>query len=818
MAKPLSTDLVGSGPSARDESSALWDVVPLGLLLGGLAAVTRAYFWTRHASEGSSELGLGKAAIDNRVVAMAERWPELLAEALIASVVSALVLSFAARAQRSALSTLVALTVTFVAIAAFVTAFPDPRPGLSAATLGAAAGITLLGYGLSVLPFRGPFALVLGVLLGFGLPLGTSQYVLRTQVGMPVRIVELDLVTLEQLEDPTNFLRLVSSRPGAGPTRGVITPWIDQQTDTGDKPSLVLPPPAAVEFVVPLGSDGARLQAAAGADELCVKLLPEGTDVLPVEYRILVDDEVRWSEVVEHRPMAAGVWDATPMRWRHVESGGERRIPHLAGQTERFETSHVEDLLPAGFGASAFEPEHLRVGFGGAAIERTRLRPRAIATQSAPNIVFIVIDTLRRDRLGCYGYGKDTTPNIDRFAKGGLLFEDAYTTSSWTWPSTASLMTGLLPDGHGVRSSEACTLAQGLETLAEALQFRGYTTAAFVGNPIVEPNRYFDQGFETFDVRVPDFRMSDEFVPNALAWLDEQAPLRFFLYLHLVDPHTPHRPHPAESARLGLGAPPADWPERGLDGVLLKDQPSAEVKQYANDIYDASVATADRWVGEVLNQLEELGLSESTIVCVTSDHGEELFDRGLHGHGHSLNAELVRAPLVLRGPGIPVGRRRGVVSNRHVPTTLAAFAGTALRSKSPMIHLVDDAPPDEAVVETQKGRRNGTPYHPMYGIRRANETTIWWPSEKPLKDIPASDMMHFDDLADPEQAHDLVRVAEDRARENVARIRTIAEGAKIDLPAAVMGAGAQGRDTLAAIGYSGDARDVQPAPPAEPDR
>ena len=104
--------------------------------------------------------------------------------------------------------------------------------------------------------------------------------------------------------------------------------------------------------------------------------------------------------------------------------------------------------------------------------------------------------------------------------------------------------------------------------------------------------------------------------------------MRFFLYLHLVDPHTPHRPHPAEAARLELPSPPAGWPERGLDGVPSDPAPTPEISEYSSQLYDASVATGDRWFGVLLDELDRLDLSTRTIVVFTSDHGEELFEHG----------------------------------------------------------------------------------------------------------------------------------------------------------------------------------------------
>ena len=773
----------------------LLDIFPLGLLLGGVAAVTRGLLVATAARPGTPEVVERSRSF--RVMALAERWPEVLAEALVAAVVAVLVLDAANRARRPG-ATLLAVTVSCLALGAFLSDFSSSTSGqalgggLGPAVAAATVGVALVGFGLSRIGFRGVVPLILGAVVGIALPIGLATYVRSAQPGMPVRFVLYDLVAAPDL------FTMVEGRESAPPGPGVLTPAVDQRTDTGDKPSLVLPPPATQEFVVPPAARGARLIAAAGADLAVVDRLPAGLDELRVIYRIRVDGTVVWEETIAHRQMPAGTFDTTGMQWHHVEIDGVPGVPVEPGQTVRFET----DFAP-GQDLSGLTDEGLRLGFGGAMLERTYHEPRRVARAEAPNVVYVVMDTLRLDRLGCYGYERGTTPRLDAFAAQGLLFTDAYTTSSWTWPSTASLLTGQLPDSHGVKSSSTCTLSQRIDTLAEAMQARGYTTAAFSGNPIVEPDRYFDQGFETFDVVVPEFRMSDLVVPPALEWLEQHAPVRFFLYLHLVDPHEPHSPHPEEAARLALPGPPIDWPETGFRGILRRNTPSDEVKQYANELYDASVATGDRWFGMVLDKLEELGLSESTIVVFTSDHGEELFDHGFHGHGHDVHSELVRAPLVMRGPGIPRGVRRGVVSNRFVPTTIAALTGARLRIPGTSVHLIDDPLPDEALFETTKGMWGEARYQQLYGLRRGADVTHWRASELEPADVPESDLRRFDAIRDPLDGSDLIKISLKSAREHVVRIRTLVEEAEEARPPLILGVGAQGQSQLEGIGYAG---------------
>lgn len=767
----------------------LFGVFPIAVLLGGLLAVVRALL-ERSAAVGR---GLDPEAAGFRLLARAAGWPEHLTEGLLAGLVAALLLTYAVASRRGTFVSL-ALGGTLLAVGAYLSGYPEPLPGITPPIVAASVACTVLAFGLARARFAGPFALAAALVLGVGGPIALGQWYRRAQPGMPVREVLVDLVATP------GVTTVLQQRAGRPVEPGVLTPAKDQRTDTGDKPSLVMTPPAALQFVVPATSEGARLELAAGADESLFRHAPAGVDVV---YRVVIDDEVAWETTYEHRPVPPGpAFDTTGQVWRHAGVDGERGLPVRAGQMVRLETAWG-DLRPDEGVADA-----LRVGFGGAQIVRVGRRPREVAMESAPNIVFIVMDTQRADRMGCYGYGRDTTPNVDRLAARGLRFADAYSTSSWTWPSTASLHTGLLPDSHGVRGADACTLSQRFETLAEALQARGYTTAAFVGNPIVDPDRYFDQGFERFAVEkdslLAAFRMSDEVVPPALVWLERNAPLRFFLYLHLVDPHTPHRPDPREAERLGMVPRPVDWPERGLDGVPHHEEPSAATRQYVNDLYDASVATGDRWVGAVLAKLDELGLADRTVVCFTADHGEELFDHGDHGHGHAVWNELVHVPLVLAGPGIPTGVRRGAVSNRFVPTTLASLAGTALEVPGATVDLVADPCPGEALFSTTKGVWGTARYQTLYGLRRDVAITHWRASVLEPGDVAEADLRRFDALSDPGQRTDLVPILGAETRSDVARMQELIEEAAEARPPLVLGVGEGGRGTLRNIGYAGD--------------
>lgn len=788
----------------------VFDVFPVAFLMALPVAAAHAFVKHQRALGG----GFDGEVAGYRLVAIAERWPEVLAEALIAAGVGAMALRYATtlRPERGAgaarLATAGALLIAFLAALFFITgwpsdatrspaleAVPGPSSPFSGAALIAAAGVSLMSLGLIRLRVGGKVATALCAALCLGGAWFGARQIAATQPGQAVRHVVVDVVAAPSM------WTVVTQRPDAEVRPGVMTPIVDQTTDTGDKPSIILPPRASVQFSVPVEARGARLMAAAGADLSLFRGHPDGLDV---DYRVYVNDGLRWESRYEHRQVNWREMNTHILEWRHVTGAdGERGLEVEPGDIVRLETDLAEGVDP-----ESLDPETLILGFGGVRLERTSRTPRRVATPAHPNVVFIVMDTLRRDRVGCYGYGRNTTPNIDGLASRGMRFDGALTTSSWTWPSTASLLTGLPVEAHGVKDSASCTLNHRLRTLPEALQAEGYTTGAFVGNPIVEPSRQFDQGFEAFDV-VPgvDFRMSDEVMPAALDWIDAHAPLRFFLYLHLVDPHTPHRPHPDEARRMKLGPAPAGWPEKGMNALPHGEVPSPPVAQYARDLYDASVATGDRYVGQVLARIEELGLEGSTVICFTSDHGEELFDHGEHGHGHAVWAELVDAPLILAGPGIPRGVvRDGAVSNRHVAPTLAALAGARLDAFDDAVMLHTSAMPDLAHFQTSKGKWGTARYQEILGLRRDVFVTHWRMTPAGPSSAAPVDLRIFDAPGDPAQTKDLVSVRAAEAREAAVTMEQFRERAAEVKPPLVLGVGEAGREGLGGIGYDeGDA-------------
>jgi arylsulfatase A-like enzyme len=315
--------------------------------------------------------------------------------------------------------------------------------------------------------------------------------------------------------------------------------------------------------------------------------------------------------------------------------------------------------------------------------------PAAAATPKRANVLLVVIDTLRADRLSCYGYARPTTPEIDRLAARGLRFERAYGTAPWTLPSTGSLLSGLQPDVHRATGFLASISPQA-RLLAQELSERGFETAAFIGNYFVQPLFGFDRGFESYNgdcmvdrAGINSGRLSDK----ALEWLARPRERPFLLYLHYFDPHYNYWEHQG----FAFGGEDTDRVFSGEDIYELREHaPHLDDADRArlDSLYDSEVAFTDHHVGRVLRRLEELGLSENTCVLLTSDHGEALGEHGWIGHTIQLYEESVRVPLILAGPGIAPGVRGGEpVQLDDVFEPLLALATDANEGAAPLDFL-----------------------------------------------------------------------------------------------------------------------------------
>jgi arylsulfatase A-like enzyme len=326
----------------------------------------------------------------------------------------------------------------------------------------------------------------------------------------------------------------------------------------------------------------------------------------------------------------------------------------------------------------------------------TATGPTAAASSAAgpparpPNLLVYVVDTLRADHLGCYGYPRPTSPELDRFARGAALYREARAQSSWTRPAMATLLTGLLPSTHQAEDVRD-RLSDRIDTLAERLGRAGYRTAMFTANANAAGQFGFRQGFEQFAYLAEHRRArgvhapSEEVNREVFSWLGgyleelrSEAPRRpFFLVVHTTDPHDPYTPRSPYRERLA-----AQVEDRSIGSLSslrrIGELPAAEAPARAaglRALYDAEVASNDAAFGALLARLGSTGLSEETVVVFTSDHGEEFYEHGGWLHGRTLYEEQLRVPLVVRLPGAPGRVLPGPVEQIDLVPTLLELAG-----------------------------------------------------------------------------------------------------------------------------------------------
>jgi arylsulfatase A-like enzyme len=304
-----------------------------------------------------------------------------------------------------------------------------------------------------------------------------------------------------------------------------------------------------------------------------------------------------------------------------------------------------------------------------------------------PNIILIEIDATRHDHLSCYGYHRRTTPNIDRLAEEGVLYEQAISPASWTLPSNASLFTGLYPSQHGTGISHQ-QLAPHLTTIAEVLDGQGYQTARFSSNVWVSPTFGFMRGFRQFPAirgpwsKVPLITRRRSPLGKVFAhlvglkggrlsrwtnqaidrWLssgnDPNAP--FFMFVLYGDPHLPyvfHKPFTYDylGDRVAQARRVNQDPHRYMAGKVEMGPEDFEILAA---LYDGELSYVDQKIGDLVDMLRRHGILDDTLLVITSDHGENIGDHGLLAHQYCVYDSLIHVPLIIRYPErFPAGQR-----------------------------------------------------------------------------------------------------------------------------------------------------------------
>ena len=417
----------------------------------------------------------------------------------------------------------------------------------------------------------------------------------------------------------------------------------------------------------------------------------------------------RYEVTLPERPLldlAVGTIEEGPIRFRvAVEpEGGEARavFERTITRPHRWDPAAV-DLAPwagkkVALTLTAEGDRPGAVAFWGAPAVRSRVEG---AGRRPQGVVLVMVDTLRRDHIGAYGYPRPTTPSIDRLAREGAIFRDCVGQATWTKVAAPSLLTSLYPSAHTVADFPD-RLPSAANTLAEAYRAAGYATLSL--SSILFTGRFSNlhQGFEEVheDSSLTDrgsTKTSREYVDRLLPWLEAHRDVPFFVFLHVADPHDPYKPLPpydtmwADASRteaherrvaevrkriadpllrnMGVGMPTRE------DLVRAAVDPEDYIG-HERDWYDGSIRGLDAEIGRLVERLRALGLDRRTLVAFTADHGEEFLEHGRMLHGQSVYGELTRVPLVFYGGGVP---RPGLVIDEPVrsidlmPTLLHLF-------------------------------------------------------------------------------------------------------------------------------------------------
>ena len=387
------------------------------------------------------------------------------------------------------------------------------------------------------------------------------------------------------------------------------------------------------------------------------------------------------------------------------------------------------------------------------------------------NVLLVSIDTLRADHLSPYGYSRNTSPHIDTLARRGLVFDQAETVQSATWPALTSLHTALYPSAHGVVENGQ-SMPEGLPTLAELLRSRGFSTSAFITNMTRGRHPGFSRLFLSREGGQAGADRAA--VGQAVAQLERERERRFFMWVHLLSPHAdyaPPAPHDAAFTRPGASSLRGEIAELAAlrrRGTALSESDIAHVV----GLYDGEVAFTDELVGRLLAALVANGLEKSTLVVLTSDHGEDLHEHNRYFfHSPSVYASSMRIPLILALPGAPPARTPHPASLVDLAPTILGVLGFPIPSSLQGQNLLPGGSlPPRPVRQLVFGETGGR----IFTVRTPEWRFVYNPEhlqpEAPGGPYPIAPAELYDEEKDPREAvnlassrPDLVRVFSEEA-------------------------------------------------------
>lgn len=395
------------------------------------------------------------------------------------------------------------------------------------------------------------------------------------------------------------------------------------------------------------------------------------------------------------------------------------------------------------------------------------------ALPGKPNVIIYLVDTLRVDHLGVYGYERDTSPELDRFARDAVVFDNAYSPTSWTKPACLSVLTGLNPPRHRA-VTRPDTVSEEITLLSEYLQPNGYHTVGMITNPNLIPLWGFDQGYDAYldiDATGKNSR-ADKVNESAFAQLDKRPDKPFFFYIHTMDPHGPLKPPPPYDTMFPR------FSKRAIMPSLITEKTKRKAVKDAVSAYDGEIAYNDHHFGRLMERLKEDGLYDDALIVFVADHGEEFKDHGKGGHGHTLYQELVHVPMIIKLPGNELAGKRveaRVSLVDIVPTVLSCLN----QSIPETLDGVDILP----LMRGQTSRELRRPLYLDLDMERANGTVhvIKGVLDGPLKYVrregPKFKESLFNIITDPDERNDLIESHEKEARKLAALLDEYTMGA-----------------------------------------
>ncbi len=346
-----------------------------------------------------------------------------------------------------------------------------------------------------------------------------------------------------------------------------------------------------------------------------------------------------------------------------------------------------------------------------------------------PNIVLVIVDTLRADHMGCYGYPRDTSPGLDSLAAAGAMWSRTKAQSSWTLPAVTTMLSGLTPRGHGARLDvQDRTLwmpSSEMPTAAAVLGGDGYSTMGLFNVMLLSESMGFHRGFDRYACNDQGHGMAGETVDTAIDWLRTRpgGGEPFLLVMHLFDPHSPYDPPPPyDTLFAGSDDGPVSWtftPEGAVADTTLRDR--------MVDLYDGEIAWTDSQLSRLWAELRRQGIQDATLVIVTADHGEEFLEHGYVEHGRTMFQEITRVPVILSGPGVHEGYEPDwIASQLDILPTMLAAAGTEPPPDLAGRDLLSGPPANERALPAS-GVNTGPPFQ-MASMRVGHRKVVWVPA------------------------------------------------------------------------------------------